>query len=195
MDQEKNIPNENQNVVVDTQEPTSNPSVTLEAPKKKKGLGSRIVHSKDTTKLIASLAFCAVFATCTLLAVTVFDKPGHFGDKGADIRMEQRADSDKGSMPDMGSDNRFNGNGFDGRNNAPDGNSGVPSDAQPGDKQDSGDSKSSNSESESGNAGSSDSDKKFNDERPSNPPDQQNTPDDSSSKSDNSNKSTTTYVA
>ena len=63
------------------------------------------MHSKDSTKLAGALAFCAVFATCTLLAVTVFDKPGHIADHGKNVRMEQKADNN-GSAPDMDAQKR-----------------------------------------------------------------------------------------
>lgn len=174
MDQEKNLPDETQNTVGNTQEPTASSNVTIDAPKKKKGLGSRIVHSKDSTKLIGALAFCAVFATCTLLAVTVFDKPGHLGDKGADIRMEQRANSDRGNMPDMGSNDRFNGSGdYFKHGNKPNGNATAPDGAQPNDESSTNDRDAQNGENKS--------------EKPNST--------DDSSKKESSSSSTTSYFA
>lgn len=87
-------------------------------PPKKEGLGSRILHSKDSTKLIASLAFCLAFAVGTILVVNVFDGPDRFDHRDG-MRMEQRGGF--GYAPDMGLHDRHGyGNGSkdmdDGRN-------------------------------------------------------------------------------
>lgn len=185
---------ETQNAATNVQEPASNANVTVETPKKKKGLGSRIVHSKDSMKLIGALAFCAVFATCTLLAVTVFDKLGHLGDKGADIRMEQRADSDRGNMPDMGSNDRFNGNGdFNGRGNKPGGNATAPDGAQPNDGSNSSDENAQSDENRSEDANSANNGK-LGKGHHGNVPDSQNGTDESS-KNESSSNSTAAHLA
>lgn len=162
---------------------------------KKRGLGYRLLHSKDSTKLIGALAFCTLFATCTLLVATGFHAPMHLDGRGSGIRMEQPADSHNGDAYGMGPNGRFDVNGhINERGNGPDGGAVAPNgkrpdiEVTPNDDSTSGDKGGSDDSSASNNDGKPDM------EHHDDPSDTRNAPD-GSSKSGSSDSSKTAYIA